>query len=75
MRINLLKFLFIKRCVTLHIFMIFPKPSLWLSKQIRLVFFTFSCSSVSVYLLTQTLVGCLKWNFRLLEKSSGGNNH
>lgn len=41
MKINILKFLFIKRCVTLHVFMIFPKPSLWLSKQICLVFFTF----------------------------------
>lgn len=41
MKINILKFLFMKRYVTLHVFMILPKPSLWLSKQIRLVFFTF----------------------------------
>lgn len=33
-KINILKFLFIKRYVTLYVFMIFPKPSLWLSKQI-----------------------------------------
>lgn len=61
MKINILKFLFIKRCVTLHVFMIFAKPSLWLSKQICLVFFTF-LFICPVYLLTQTLFGCLKWN-------------
>lgn len=62
MKINILKFLFIKRCVTLHVFMIFAKPSLWLSKQICLVFFTFLFICLRVFADPDT-VWVLKMEF------------